>query len=112
MTASISYRVRSEALTQETTAALQANPEAAHNPAVAACGALIAGLPHGVRYDRPTGSFFAGPAASGFVLYAKPEGPGAYRWQLDRVGGESVSDFRADLLGVGLEWLSRCAEAG
>ena len=110
MTASISYRVRSEALTQETTAAIQANPEAAHNPAVAACGALIVGLPHGTRYDRATGSFFAGPAASGFVLYAKPQGPGAYRWQLDRVGGESVCDFRADLLGVGLEWLSTSAQ--
>jgi hypothetical protein len=111
VTTATSFRIRSEALVQETTAALQANPEAAHNPAVAACGALVAGLPYGVRYDSATGSFFAGPAASGFVLYAKPEAPGSYRWQLDRVRGESVCDFRADHLGVGLDWLVRCAES-
>jgi hypothetical protein len=110
MAAVISYRIRSEALARETTAALQANPGTAHNPAVAACGALVAGLPYGVRYDRPTGSFFAGPAASGFVLFAKPEAPGSYRWQLARVGGESVCDFRADLLGAGLDWLARYTE--
>jgi hypothetical protein len=102
-------RVRSEALTQEINAATQANPAAIHSPVVAATGALCAGLPHGVRYDAGTGAFFAGPAASGFTLYAKPEREGSYRWQLEEVGGTTVCDFRPDLLGTALDWLTRCA---